>query len=74
MAMIRLLFPSNSLRIAHQLSTGTKLGWIDIHGIFKGRQFRAQVLPGNKMLDTKLEGLLYFLSLPLGSLPYYTYF
>jgi len=49
------LFPSKILGIARQLSA-----WIDIHGIFKGCQFRAQVQSLNKTLDTKLDGIIVF--------------
>lgn len=63
------LFPSKILGIARQLSA-----WIDIHGIFKGCQFRAQVQSLNKTLDTKLDGIMYFPSLSLGSLFHYIYF
>lgn len=62
------LFPSNSLGIAHTHTyirthniravgrRKTRASAIDIHGIFKGCRFRAQVLSWNKTLDTKLDG------------------
>lgn len=72
-ATISTLFPSDVLGIARRLSqlerNSTIETWIDVHGIFKGRRFRAQVLSRNKTLDTKLDGLPHFSSLPLGLTP-----